>query len=72
VGTLSALAVRDRAVHLPSHVLAGLDDGRSARRFAASAKIFEGSDDDDEQSEDGNQIDLSGVVTVVADFPAHG
>jgi hypothetical protein len=35
------------------------------------AEVSVGGDDDDEEREHSEQIDLSGIVTVVADFPAH-
>jgi len=34
-------------------------------------EIEVGGDDDDEECKHGQQIDLPGIVTVVADFPAH-
>ena len=56
---------------LPPHALAGDDKYSGARRVGAAAKESAGGDDQDEQGKDCNQINLSGVVTSVADFPAH-
>jgi hypothetical protein len=35
------------------------------------AEVSVGGDDDNEECERGQQVDLPGIVTVVADFPAH-
>jgi hypothetical protein len=43
-----------------------------ARRAGIAVAVESaGGYDDDEQSENGDQIDLTGIVTPVADFPAH-
>jgi hypothetical protein len=53
--------------------LAGNDERRLARRYRVVAKTVKstGDNDDDQQREDGDQIDLPWVMTVMADFPAH-
>jgi len=61
-------------VALPANALTGVDKARRARRRRVGTVKSEGSDDYDEQHEDGDQINLSGIVfpvTLVADFPAH-
>jgi hypothetical protein len=35
------------------------------------AEVSVGGHDDNEEREHSEQVDLSGIVTVVADFPAH-
>jgi len=55
----------------PANALAWHDEGGVARRVRAAAEEPPGGDDQDEQGKDSDQIDLSGVVTPVADFPAH-
>jgi hypothetical protein len=51
--------------------LAGNDEWVGAGWVRAAAEKSVGGDDQDEQGEYRDQIDLSGVVTTVADFPAH-
>jgi hypothetical protein len=63
-------AVRPRFA-LPPHALARHDEGRRARGLRAVGKISVSRDDDNEKREYGEKVDLSGIVTVVADFPAH-
>src|SRR6266702_3974656 len=55
----------------PAHALARLDEGGGVLGFGAAVDITPGDDDDDEQGEHGEQVDVSDIVTVVADFPAH-
>jgi hypothetical protein len=63
-------AVRPRFA-LPPHALARHDEGRRARGLRAVGEIPVSRDDDNEKREYGEKVDLSGIVTVVADFPAH-
>jgi hypothetical protein len=51
--------------------LAGDDESCGTWRAGTAAKESAGGDDQDEQGKDCDQINLSGVVTSVADFPAH-
>ena len=45
--------------------------GRRVRGLRAVDEISVSRDDDNEKREYGEKVDLSGIVTVVADFPAH-
>ena len=61
---------------LPANALAWHDEGRCARRVGVAAVKSEGGDDHDQQGDDGDQVDLAGIVAavmmlLVADFPAH-
>jgi hypothetical protein len=55
----------------PANALTRHDEGGVARRVGAAAEEPPGGDDQDQQRKDCDQIDPSGVVTPVADFPAH-
>jgi hypothetical protein len=53
------------------NALARDDECRGARRLGAAAEKPERRDNQDDEREYRDQIDLSGVVPMVADFPAH-
>src|SRR5262249_61788194 len=56
----------------PAHALARLDQRRVVgRRSVVVRKISVSCDNHDQECDDREQIDLAGVVTVMADFPAH-
>jgi hypothetical protein len=61
---------RDLAL-LPANVLAGDNEARLARSVGVTAEESTGGDDRNQQGEYRNQIDESGIVTTVAEFPAH-
>jgi hypothetical protein len=63
--------VRGNFTGSPANALAGDNEVGRARRFGAAIEESVGGDDQDEQGDDRDQINLSGVVTTVADFPAH-
>ncbi len=69
------LQFRERAATVsPMNGLARDDEGRRARRLGTVDIDTVRGDDHDQQREDGDQIDLAGIVTAmitVADFPAH-
>jgi hypothetical protein len=55
----------------PANALAGDDEGGGFRRVGAAFKKSPRRDDHDDQHKSRQQIDMSGIVTTVADFPAH-
>jgi hypothetical protein len=59
------------ALALPPHALARHDKGRVARDLRAMGEIPVCRDDGNQKREYCEKIDLSGIVTPVADFPAH-
>ena len=55
----------------PSHALARLDEAGGARHLWAMGEISVCRDDHNEKRECREKVGLPGIVTVVADFPAH-
>ena len=55
----------------PANALAGDDEGRGFRRVGPTFKKSPRRDDHNDQRKSHQQIDMSGIVTMVADFPAH-
>jgi hypothetical protein len=56
---------------LPPDILARHDEGGGARDPRAMGEVSICRADDNEKREYCEKVDLSGIVTVVADFPAH-
>jgi hypothetical protein len=55
----------------PPHALARYDEGGGARGFGAMDEKYVCRDDDNKERKHRDKVDLSGIVTMVADFPAH-
>jgi hypothetical protein len=54
----------------PANALAGDDEGGGFRRVGPAFKKSPSRDDRNDQHKGRQQIDMSGIVTTVADFPA--
>jgi len=73
---LDALLARTVAVEgtwraSPANALAGDDEGRGFGRVGPAFKKSPSRDDYNDQRKSRQQVDMSGIVTTVADFPAH-
>src|SRR6266481_2669737 len=64
-------SLRSKAPSLACLTLAGNDKGGGFGHVGPAFKKSPSRDDYNDQRNGGQQIDMSGIVTTVADFPAH-